>query len=132
MKSPWKRMERMDPDREYLVMASSLPARSRRSTAVLFRGSRAVRKQLLRTDGVIGFSMLARPMRKQYATLSVWQDEAALQSFARASPHGELMRELAPLMADTTFIRWAISGRDGRPSWKEALRRLDDQGAAHR
>jgi hypothetical protein len=124
MKSPWKSSTPVEPDREYLVLASSIPPRSRRSTWSLFRGAFAVRKQLAGTDGVMGFSLLARPVRKQYATLSVWRDEAALAAFAAAQPHDELMKGLAPDMGPTKFVRWTIRGADGRPSWNEALQRL--------
>ena len=124
MKSPWKAMEPMQPDRDYLVLASAIPPRSRRSTRALFAGASAVRKQLANTDGVIGFSLLARPLRKQYATLSVWEDEGALTAFANQAPHRELVATLAPEMAQTKFVRWTTSGADGRPSWRDALRRL--------
>ena len=124
MKSPWKAIAQLDHDGEYLVLASSLPARSLSSTGQLFRGASAVKKQLLTAEGLVGFSLLARPLRKQYATLSIWRDESTLQAFAHATPHGELMSELAPLMAEPRFVRWTISGRDGRPSWRDALRRL--------
>jgi hypothetical protein len=124
MKSPWKSMRSLEPDREYLVLASSIPPRKLSSTWRLFRGARIVRKQLASTDGVIGFALLARPLRKQYATLSVWIDEAALDAFAGHSPHHELMTELAPEMGPTKFVRWVISGSAGRPSWDDALRRL--------
>jgi hypothetical protein len=73
---------------------------------------------------VVGFSLLARPWRKQYATLSVWRDDAALAAFADGSPHHDLMVSLAPDMGETKFVRWTIHGTDGRPSWDEALRRL--------
>lgn len=124
MKSPWKSLKALEPNREYLVLASSIPPRSLSSTWRLFRGSSTVRKQLARTEGVIGFSLLARPLQKQYATLSVWDDEAALDAFAHTSPHRNLMSDLSPEMAPSTFIRWTIRGSDGRPSWREALTRL--------
>ncbi len=124
MKSPWKSFHQLDRDRDYLVLASSIPAREYSATAKLFRGSRTVRRQLASTDGVVGFSLLARPLRKQYATLSVWVGEDALDRFAAESPHRELMADLAPLMDDTVFVRWTIRGVDGRPTWSEALRRL--------
>ncbi|MGH9156033.1 MAG: hypothetical protein ACRD1K_09430 [Acidimicrobiales bacterium] len=124
MKSPWKSMKPLEPDREYVVLASSIPPLSRSSTRRLFRGASAVRKQLASTEGVVGFSLLARPLRKQYATLSVWVDEGALAAFADGSPHRALMVELAPEMGATKFVRWTMSGSDGRPSWSEALRRL--------
>lgn len=124
MKSPWKTIGNLDPDIEYLVLASSIPPKSFKSTWKLFRGSRVVRRQLTATDGVMGFSLLAEPFRKRYATLSVWRDHVALDEFARAHPHDAMMTELAPEMGATKFVRWTISGADGRPSWDEALERL--------
>ena len=76
--SRWKQVAPLEPNAEYLVLASSIPPKSVGSTWKLFRGSRAVRRQLLATEGVFGFSMLAEPLRKHYATLSVWRVDAAL------------------------------------------------------
>lgn len=124
MKSPWKKLQTLEPDREYYVFASSIPPRSYGSTWRLFRGSQAVRRQLDTTSGLVGYSLLARPLQKQYATLSVWDDEGSLRAFARDAPHQELMTELSPAMGSTKFVAWTISGSDGRPSWQEALQRL--------
>jgi hypothetical protein len=124
MKSPWRWSASLEPDREYLVLASSIPPQSRRSTWRLFRGARAVRNQLAVTKGVIGFSLLARPLRNQYATLSVWTGPDALAKFADADPHRELVRNLTPAMGSTRFVRWTIRGADGKPSWRDALQRL--------
>jgi hypothetical protein len=124
VKSPWKSRAQLEPGRDYLVLASSIPPRRMSSTGRLFRGASKVRKQLAHTDGVVGFSLLARPFRKQYATLSVWVDDAALDAFVAQSPHRELMSGLAPEMGPTKFVRWMISGSDGRPSWGDALQRL--------
>lgn len=124
MKSPWKWSTSLEPEREYLVLASSIPPKSRRSTWRLFRGASAVRKQLGATDGVVGFALLARPLRKQYATLSVWTGEDALARFAGTDPHRDLMRDLTPEMGPTKFVRWTMQGAEGRPSWDDALQRL--------
>lgn len=126
MKSPWKSFAQLDPDRDYLVLASSIPAREFSSTWRMFRGSRIVRGQLANTEGVVGFSLLARPIVKQYSTLSVWVSEQELDRFATNNPHGELMAELAPLLGPTKFVRWTIRGIDGRPSWSDALARLGE------
>jgi hypothetical protein len=124
MRSRWTWAEPLEPDRDYLVLASDISPRSRRSTGRLFRGASATRRQLATTEGLIGFTLLARPVLKQYATISVWVDEGALAAFAESPPHGDLMRQLAPEMGGTTFVRWTITGRDGRPRWNEALERL--------
>lgn len=117
-------MKPLEPAREYFVLASSIPPLSRSSTRRMFRGASAVRKQLASTEGVAGFSLLARPFQKQYATLSVWVDEAALAAFAAGNPHRALMADLSPEMGPTKFARWTIRGSAGRPSWGEALQRL--------
>jgi heme-degrading monooxygenase HmoA len=124
MKSPWKALGALEPDRDYVVLASSIPPRELSSTWRMFRGASLVRKQLSTAPGVVGYSMLARPLRKQYATLSVWVDEESLTGFARERPHSEVMTELSPQMLAPKFVRWRIKGRDGRPSWRDALRRL--------
>jgi len=123
MKSPWKQQKSPDPNRTYLVLASSIPARRVGAAGKMFRGSRKVRKQLAATPGLVGFSLLARPLKKQYATLSVWEDQAALDAFAARTPHVELMRSLRPEMRETRFLTWETSGAD-RPRWKDALARL--------
>lgn len=124
MKSPWKSVGRLEPDRSYLVLASTIPPRKLSSTWRMFRGASAVRKQLTKSEGVIGFSLLARPLRKQYATLSVWSDDEALSMFSADSPHHELADDLSSEIGPTKFVRWTISGSDGRPSWSDALQRL--------
>ena len=63
--------------------------------------------------------MLAEPLRRHYATLSVWRDETTLDTFARAHPHDQLVVALAGEMGETKFVRWTISGGNGRPSWKK-------------
>ncbi len=124
MKTPWKTLAVLDANTEYVVLASSIPPKSISSTWTMFKGSRTVRKQLLTTDGVLGFAMLAEPLRKNYATLSVWRDEAALNAFAGTQPHARLMATLAPAMNEPKFVRWTISGSEGTPSWSDALNRL--------
>ena len=123
-KSPWKTFATADPEREYLVLASSIPAKRVSAAARMFRGAQAVKRQLANAEGLIGFSLLAKPLTKQYATLSVWESEAALDAFVRQNPHGELMNALRPHMGETRFVRWHVPGTDAHPSWDDALERL--------
>src|SRR5262245_12047174 len=120
MKSRWKWLSTVEPDREYVLLASSIPPQSRKSTWALFNGSRIVRKQLASTDGVVGFALLAEPIRMRYATLSVWRDEAALDAFAAAQPHSQMMADLTPKMGTTRFVRWNAVVGSVAPSWDDA------------
>lgn len=124
MRSPWRTVEPLDPTRDYLALVSDIPPLRLTSTGRWFRGAHEVTEQLRGADGVAGFSLSASPLRKQYLTLSVWTDEAALARFAAADAHGRLVQDLRPEMAPTRFVRWTFPGRDGRPRWAEGIRRL--------
>ena len=114
----------MEPADHYLVMASHLPLDKLTSTVRFLRAVAAIRKQLAGAEGLIGYTLRAKPLARDYWTLSVWTDESALRDFMRAPPHVEVMRSLRPIMGPTRFVRWEIVGSDGRPGWDVALRRL--------
>jgi hypothetical protein len=83
---PWRTKTQPDPDRTYLVMASRLPLRSRRTVPRFLRLTLSVVRQLERTDGLVGYTLLAQPMKKTFWTLSAWTDQQHLDAFARAMP----------------------------------------------
>ena len=114
----------MQPGSDYLVMASHLPLRRLSSTVRFFRGVSAVRKQLAAADGLVGYMLRAKPLARDYWTLSVWTDETALREFMRTAPNIRLMTSLKPFMGPTKFVTWTISAADGRPSLAGALERL--------
>jgi hypothetical protein len=124
MDLPWTTRAEMESGREYLVMASHLPLKRVTSTLRFFRGVSVIRKQLSAADGLIGYTLRAKPLARGYWTLSVWQDETALRAFMRTSPHAGLVTSLRPLMGPTRFTTWKISAADGRPNLAEALQRL--------
>jgi hypothetical protein len=121
---PWKSRSEMEPGSDYLVMASHLPLNSVSSTIRFFRAVNAVRGQLAHTDGLIGYTLRAKPLARDYWTLSVWKDREALTAFMRTSPHVGIMTSLKPLMQPTKFIFWSVNGADGRPNFADALKRL--------
>ncbi len=114
----------MEPAQSYLVMASHLPLKKLSSTPRFFRAVSAVRNQLANTEGLIGYTLRARPVAGDYWTLSVWTGESSLRGFMRTEPHAGLMGSLRPIMGPTKFVRWEIPGGEGRPSWSAALERL--------
>lgn len=124
MDLPWTARLEMEPGSDYLVMASHLPLKRIAATVRFFRGVAAIRKQLAAADGLVGYTLRAKPLARNYWTLSVWRDEAALRAFMRTPPHVELMSSLRPFMGPTTFRTWKISAADGRPGLAGALQRL--------
>ena len=114
----------MEPGTSYLVMASHLPLKRITATVRFFRGVSAVRKQLATADGLVGYTLRAKPAARDYWTLSVWKNDAALRTFMRTAPHVQLMTSLKPIMGPTRFVTWTISAGDGRPAMAEALEHL--------
>jgi hypothetical protein len=88
-----------------------------------FGMSRRIAGQLRGTEGLVGFSMLAKPLRNRYWTASVWRDRRALLRFIRENPHALAMKRFPPLMRSFDMIRWTGPPQVPLP-WAEALRRL--------
>jgi hypothetical protein len=123
---PWESRREPEPDREYLVLATHLPLKSLLSTVRFARAIRSVQKQLERTDGVIGYSLRAQPLRRDYRTLSVWEGDRALMAFVRELPHRDVMARFAPSLGAFRYVRWKVPGTAAKPEWEDALRRLDE------
>ena len=126
--SPWKSYAAADSNREYLVLGSYLPLLRFSATFRFARLVAEVRRQLARAKGLVGYSMLGRPWAREYWTLSVWEDETALQVFVAEHPHVDIMSAIAPDMGTTRFVRWQVPGSALPPGWPEALRRIEDAG----
>jgi len=114
----------MQPGTEYLVLASFLPLKRISSTVRFFRGVSAVRNQLATAEGLVGYMLRARPVSRDYWTLSVWNDQGALRQFMRTPPHMQLMTSLRPYMGPTKFVTWTITAADGVPRMPDALAHL--------
>ena len=121
---PWTARAEMKPGSDYLVMASYLPLSRITATRRFFQGVSAVRTQLASAGGLVGYTLRAKPLARDYWTLSVWQDDAALREFMRTPPHVRLMTSLKPYMGPTKFVTWTISAADGRPTMAGALEHL--------
>jgi hypothetical protein len=121
---PWSSRAALQPDAAYVVMASHLPLTKLSGTVRFFRAVSAIRKQLAGADGLVGYTLRAKPFARDYWTLSVWNDPRSLRSFAGSPPHVQLMSSLKPLMGTTRFVQWELSGTDGRPSWTDAMEHL--------
>jgi hypothetical protein len=105
-------------------MASHLPLKRISSTVRFFRAVSAVRRQLAGAEGLVGYTLRAKPLARDYWTLSVWNDDRALREFMRTPPHVGVMTSLKLFMGPTKFITWKISAADGRPTMNGALGHL--------
>jgi hypothetical protein len=128
---PWQSLDQAEPQREYLVQLSYLPLVRYRSLLRFGRWLLTIQKQLSQTKGVIGYSLLAHPLKREFWTLSVWLDRSALHDFVRAAAHVRAMSALRGHMGQTVFIEWTLAGKDLPPLWNDALKRFYEQVSHH-
>jgi hypothetical protein len=124
---PWVGRQPIDPDRDYIAMASRLPLRRYRSIPGFLRDTLAIRRQLASTSGLVGYALNAELARKRFWTFSVWADRESLNSFAAADPHRRIIRRLAPLMGETRFEFFEISGSRLPMTWDQMSAPVRDE-----
>src|SRR5262249_55854926 len=107
---PWTQRQEVDPTREYVAMARRLPLKRRRSIPGFLRDALAIRRQLARADGLVGYALDAELAHKTFWTFSVWEDQASLDAFASSEPHRAITRRLRPLMGQTRFELLPVPG----------------------
>ena len=105
-----------------LAMASEFELTSLRHVPRFFLDSVRIYRQTLRTEGALGVSLEAQPLRGRFRTLSSWRDRAAVDAFVRAEPHRTAMRRHHASMKRATFVFW--DAPQPRLEWEEADQRL--------
>ncbi len=123
--APWKELAKPDASKEYLAIVTYLPVKHYRTVPSVAKHSYKVEKQLIETQGLIGYSMGSKPWTKQFWTVSVWEDEAALMAFAFSGAHKDIMARLYTDMGATKFARWKVLGTDVPLTWEVALEKAD-------
>jgi len=124
MDIPWKSLAAVEKDREYLALLSYLPLNRYSKIFAFMKFSSAINEQLRATPGAIGYSMRALLFSRQFWTLSVWEDSAALMEFVAKVPHSESMKAMAPFMGKTKFTQWKVLGSAVPLRWDDAMQRM--------
>ncbi|MGN6173469.1 MAG: hypothetical protein ACTHPS_11040 [Streptosporangiaceae bacterium] len=121
---PWRSRSKADPGHDYHVMASRLPLRSYWTIPTFLRLTLSVARQLERSEGLGGYTLLAPPAKTTVWTLSAWTDQRHLDAFAGAMPHLAVIGKLRPHMGQTKFEFWTVPGSKLPITWDEATERL--------
>jgi hypothetical protein len=108
-----------------IVMASRFHVRHFRDVLPFFLDAMRVFALVRRSPGVVGVTLEAHPLRKEFWTLSQWQDQASLDAMVRSEPHASVMVRQRKVMVDSAFRFWTAPA-DEPPTWADAKRRLED------
>lgn len=121
----WQSFAKPNPEQEYLALISYLPLKSFWKIPAFLGYTLAIESQSKESRGLIGYSLLAHLLSKEFWTLSVWEDENALMEFVRKEKHKETMIGLMGQLGDTKFVKWKIRGSEVPPTWEQAFRHLE-------
>jgi hypothetical protein len=122
---PWRRLERPDPTREYVVVATQATlARYRTIPKFLLATARIIR-QLRRTPGAIGFSLRGNLLSRTFSTVSAWKQDSAIASFSTRPPHRKAALDFQGMYSGR-MARWTEPGNALPPRWRLVLRRLEE------
>src|SRR5262249_16544617 len=124
MDIPWKMIGAVDQHREYLALLSYLPLNRYSKIPFFLRFMRRIQTQLGRSSGVMGHSMRAKFLSRQFWTLSAWDSSEAFMDFVSRPPHSESMKAMAPFMGKTKFAQWKVPGSAIPLQWDDAIRRM--------
>ena len=108
-----------------IVMASRFRVRRHRDVLPFFLDALRVFALARRSPGIIGVSLRAHPLRKEFWTLSQWTDRAALEAMVRTEPHASVMTRQREVMAESLFRTWTAPA-DTPPTWADAQGKLGD------
>lgn len=128
-KLPWTEIESVPPDTEVTVMASRLPLRRYRHVPRFLAGTLRIRRQLARSEGLVGYALDAQLARKTFWTVSAWTGRDYLYAFDGADPHRTAKEGIRPQMEPSTFVLWTGRAADLPIAWDEVRRRLDERRA---
>jgi hypothetical protein len=118
---PWVHRQPVEPDREYVVMASRLPLKAYRHVPGFLRDTLRVRRQLAEADGLVAYALNAELLRRTFWTFSVWTDQASLDAFAASAPHRTIIQRLRPRMGESRFNVTTRLGSAVPSSWDDMM-----------
>ncbi|OEJ26131.1 DUF3291 domain-containing protein [Streptomyces agglomeratus] len=124
---PWVTPNAAPPHAQAVVMASRFEVRSLKDVPRFFWKSLAAWRQVRSAPGAYGASLIARPAKRVFYTLSAWESREALYAYARAEPHRGIMTGLRPTMRTSTFTFWEVPADRLPIGWDDAKRRLAEQ-----
>jgi hypothetical protein len=108
--SPWRTVDCPDPKGDVVALLSYLPLKSYWRVLPFLLDTAQVMRLFASARGLVGYSLLARPLLKRFWTLSAWESADALRAFVQHPPHVRIMAALTPHMNKTRFVRSTVKG----------------------
>jgi hypothetical protein len=125
MPSPaWTNVLDINPDHEYVVMATRFVVTSRRHLLGVMGSTQQLWQSLPTTPGLAGYRFDVSPLQGTLSTLTAWHNRSSLERFVRGPLHAPLVTRTTRLMKTSLFAEWMSVGAGLPPTWKTADERL--------
>jgi len=109
------------PEREYITLISYLPLKTHFIIPKFMYLTGQIQTQLAGSEGAFGYSLIAYLLKKEFWTMSVWENEQSLSNFVKTGAHLRAMRELSRYLSpERRFVRVRIKGSDVPMPWDRA------------
>ncbi len=97
--------------KQVVVVATRLKLRGWCEVRRFFRLNGAIRRQLNETPGAIGHWVRADFLRLRFYTISVWEDDEAINEFVRTGDHRTALVEFDEIAvrSQSGFVRWRMA-----------------------
>jgi hypothetical protein len=102
-----------------VVLLTELHLRRLRDVPLFMATSLRILRQVSRSPGARSALLRAQPLARSFATVSWWDDAAAMRTFARTDPHRTAMRTWAPRLS--SFGNRALPSTGSLPTVDGAL-----------
>ncbi|GLY26834.1 hypothetical protein [Kineosporia sp. NBRC 101731] len=122
---PWQNLDStLTDDTEVVVMASRFQLHKLSQVPRFFLDAMKIHRQVGRSEGAVGISLEAHPLRREFFTLSAWRDQASIDAMIRQEPHRGAMSRHRRAMASSAFIFYRLPAGQLPAGWEDAHVRL--------
>ncbi|MBT0771227.1 hypothetical protein KIH74_19965 [Kineosporia sp. J2-2] len=122
---PWQQLDRtIAADTEVVLMASRFELHRLSQVPRFLIDALRIHRQVGRSPGAVGVSLVAHPLKREFFTLSAWRDQASIDQLVRTEPHRSAMSRHRTAMASSAFTFYAKPAAQLPADWPEARGRL--------
>jgi hypothetical protein len=123
---PWRTLRKPDPQHRYVVSAGVFEVNRARYVPRFLRHAARVRRILPTTDGLIGFTLLARFRTRTFIEIAAFENPDAMRRFAAQPEHAAAVRALLPhIGGGSKLVTIEMYGRDLPPRREHVAARLE-------
>lgn len=111
--NPWKQRKAVDPQREYVAFTSRFFLSSLLRVPAFLWTSFRIMRQANEAAGIVGWSLGMNIVKREFYTLSAWDDAESLRRFVQDGSHRSAVQAFqGDMRRKSIFVYYRVLGRD--------------------